>query len=61
MSYASLTPVLSDRDSYPNLFSTIPSVMTYKSVIQGLMNTYGWKRLVVVSQLENEFDLVPPH
>ncbi len=58
MTYSSLTPVISDRTAYPNLFSTIPSALSYQIVINGTMNYYGWNRLVVVSQLENEFDLV---
>ena len=58
MTYASLTPLITYRSAYPNLFSTLPSALTYINVIEGLMNTYEWQKLVVVSQLENEFDLV---
>lgn len=61
MSYASQAPDLIIRDSYPNFYRTVPSAVEYQDVVMGIMNLYDWTRLVIISQLEIEFNLVTEH
>lgn len=58
MSYASMSPMLSNRIRFPNYYRTVPEAVGLGTVLLTTMDYYGWKRLVVVSQEENVFSLV---
>ena len=55
MAYASQAPVLSDRSQYLGLFRSVPSALGIVSVVRGVMNQYNWKKIVILTQLDNEF------
>lgn len=55
MAYASQAPILSDRSQYFGLFRSVPSALGIVSVVRGVMNQYNWKKIVILTQLDNEF------
>ena len=58
MSYASQSSVLNQRSLYRNVFRTVPSSLGVADVIITLFAEYGWDRIVMVTQLEREFEAV---
>lgn len=50
MSYVSATPLLSNRDLYPNFFRTHPSDENFIPGMVALLNFYGWKRVLIITE-----------
>ena len=56
ISYASTSPILSDRVMYPLFFRTSPS--KYVDLRYAMMNTYNWCYVATLHQTRNVFSLV---
>ena len=58
ISYASSSPLLSDRFTYPLFFRTYPSENSFNNGHFALMNEYGWCNVAAVHETANIFSLV---
>ena len=51
---------LSDRSSFPNVFRTVPSDESLAPALTTLMQYYGWRKVAIVTEREQQFlDLLP--
>lgn len=55
MAYSSSAVVLSDKERFVNFFRTAPSDASFVPAIVSLLQTYGWTRMVVITQDQNLF------
>ncbi|KAG0043369.1 hypothetical protein BGZ83_011483, partial [Gryganskiella cystojenkinii] len=51
-SFASTSPTLSDSETYPYFFRTIPSALVAMSVILDVVKRQGWNRITVIYEVE---------
>ena len=60
VSFDSTSVTLSDRSSFPNVFRTVPSDESLAPALATLMQYYGWRKVAIVTEREQQFlDLLP--
>ena len=58
VSCATSTPVLSNRERFPNYFQLLPSNLEFADTYFGVIREFNWRHVVILLQNENLFTLV---
>ena len=58
ISCVTATPVLSDRERFPNYFQFLPSMVDFAPAYIGIIKEFNWRHVVVLLQDENLYTLV---
>lgn len=58
ISCATATPVLSDRERFPNYFQFLPSFAEFAQTYLGIIREFNWGHVVILLQNENIYTMV---
>ena len=58
VSCATSTPILSNRERFPNYFQLLPSNLELADTYFGVIREFNWRHVVILLQNENPFTLV---
>ena len=58
VSCATSTPVLSDRERFPNYFQFLPSFAEFAQTYLGIIREFSWSHVVILLQNENIYTMV---
>lgn len=61
ISCVTATPVLSDRERFPNYFQFLPSMVDFAPAYLGIIKEFNWRHVVILLQDENLYTLVNQH
>ena len=58
MAFAAAASVLSDRETYPSFYRTLPPRDLDSPTLAQLMRQFGWQQMAVITQDESVFTVV---